>query len=144
MPQSVLFVCTLNSIRSPMAEAMVRHWHAKRIFTRSIGLRAGPTDPLVTEVMGELGIDTSTHRPTPLEMLDDTSFDLVITLSPEAHHRVLDLTRTFSTEVEYWPSEDPSAVEGTRDQQLLAYRMLRDRLAKRIRERLPLPRSISI
>jgi protein-tyrosine-phosphatase len=144
LPQSVLFVCTNNVIRSPMAEAMVKAWHARRIYTRSIGLRAGEPDGFAIEVMNELGIDMSGHRPTSIETLDDTSFDLIVTLSPEAHSRILRLMSSYAAEVEYWPSEDPSVVEGTREQRLDAYRGLRDRLKSRIRQRLPIPGSLQI
>ncbi len=144
LPQSVLFVCTNNVIRSPMAEALVKHYHAKRIYTRSIGMRAGEPDGFAIEVMNEIGIDMSHHRPASLDTLDDTSFDLVVTLSPEAHSRILRLTSTYATDVEYWPSEDPSVVEGSREQRLDAYRTLRDRLVARVGQRLPVRGSLSI
>jgi protein-tyrosine-phosphatase len=101
----------------------------------SAGVRAGAADPIVVEVMDEIGIDVSAHKPHSLADLGDTSFDLVITLSPEAHHKVLDLTRTMAFDVEYWPTFDPSYVEGSRDQVVEAYRALRDQLFRKIKSR---------
>jgi protein-tyrosine-phosphatase len=134
-PQSVLFVCSLNAVRSPMAAAILQHLAGRRIFVRSAGVREGDLDGFAVAVMGELGIDITAHRPTTLEDLDDASFDLVVTLSPEAHHRALDLTRALATDVEYWPTQDPTAVDGTRDARLDAYRVVRDGLFKRIKAR---------
>lgn len=104
----------------------------------SAGVRAGEPDPLVTAVMEEIGIDVSRHAPTALADLFDTSFDLVITLSPEAHHQALEMTRTMAVDVEYWPTIDPTVVEGNRNQRLDAYRACRDGLFKRIKERFPI------
>jgi protein-tyrosine-phosphatase len=88
--------------------------------------------------MEEVGIDISRHKPATFEELDDLeglNFDLVVTLSPPAHHRALELTRTIPAEVEYWPMVDPTGVEGNREQRLNAYREVRDQLTARIRER---------
>ena len=135
LPAAVLFACTLNAIRSPMAAAILHHLAGRRVYVASAGLRAGTADPMLAEVMDEIGIDLSKHVPLALADLHDTSFDLVVTLSPEAHHAVLELTRTMAFEVEYWPALDPSYVEGTREQQLDAYRALRDQLFTRIKRR---------
>ena len=135
LPAAVLFACTLNAIRSPMAAAILHHLAGRRVYVASAGLRAGMADPMLAEVMDEIGIDLSKHVPLALADLHDTSFDLVVTLSPEAHHAVLELTRTMAFEVEYWPALDPSYVEGTREQQLDAYRALRDQLFTRIKRR---------
>ena len=97
-----------------------------------------PIDPFVLAVMAELGIDMSEHKPKTFEELEDTSFDLVVTLTPEAQHRAVELTRTMACEVEFWRSFDPTAVEASRDEMLAAYRMVRDDLLRRIRERFPL------
>ena len=135
LPAAVLFACTLNAIRSPMAAAVLRHLAGRRVYVASAGMRAGPADPMLAEVMEEIGIDLSRHVPLAISDLHDTSFDLVVTLSPEAHHAVLELTRTMAFEVEYWPAIDPSYVEGTREQQLEAYRALRDQLFAKIKRR---------
>jgi protein-tyrosine-phosphatase len=137
LPGSVLFACNHNSIRSPMAAAMLQRLHGRRIFVDSVGLRALPIDPFVVAVMEEMGIDLARHRPKSFEELEDSSFDLVISLTPQAQHRAVELTRTMACEVEFWPSHDPSAVEGSRTEILAAYRALRDDLWRRIRERFP-------
>lgn len=136
-PRSVLFACMMNAIRSPMAAAILRHLAGPRIYVESAGVRAGERDPFVEEVMNEIGIDVSQHRPRTLSDLNDTSFDLIITLSPEAHHQALELTRTMAVEVEYWPTLDASAVVefGNREQILATYRSVRDGLFNRIKQR---------
>ena len=138
VPSSVLFACTLNSIRSPMAEAMLKHWHGSHIYVDSVGVREGEIDPFAVAVMDEIGIDLSRHRVKTFDELEDTSFDLVVSLSPEAQHRAVELTRTMACAVEYWPVLDASAVEGSRDERLTAYRAVRDHLRRRILERFPL------
>jgi len=141
-PQAVLFACRFNSVRSPMAAALLRAQHPGDIYARSAGVRKQDLDSFATAAMAEAGIDISGHVPVTFQELDDwegLNFDLIVTLSPEAHHRALDLTRTDAAEVEYWPTPDPTAAEGTRDQRLAAYREVRDYLAQRIRERFGTP-----
>jgi len=139
LPSSVLFVCTLNAFRSPMAEALLKRLHGERIFVDSCGIRPGEAiDPFVVEVLRELGVDASGHVPKALfEMDDPTGFDLIVTLSPEAHHHAMELTRTSAIDVEYWPTMDPTAVMGSREQRLAAYRIMRDDLFRRLKERFP-------
>lgn len=137
-PLAVLFACGLNSIRSPMAAALFAQMFGRAIYVGSAGVRKGPVDPFAVAVMDEIGLDISRHKPITFEELDEwegLNFDLMVTLAPEAHHRALELTRVSGIDVEYWPTADPSAVEGSRDQRLSAYRDLRDQLSKRIRER---------
>lgn len=137
-PQSVLFACGLNSIRSPMAESLLRHMFPHAFYVKSAGVRKGELDPFAVAVMAELGQDISAHQPTTFEDLDDwegLNFDLIITLSPQAHHKALELTRTLAAEVEYWPTQDPTGVEGNREQKLQAYREVCDGLLLRIRKR---------
>lgn len=136
-PGSVLFACTNNAVRSPMAEGLLKHLHGRWLFVDSVGLRAGENDPFVVAVMDEIGLDATKHRPKSFDMLEDSSFDLVVTLSPEAHHTALEWTRSMAAEVEFWPTFDPTAVWGTRDQMLDAYRQTRDGLFTRLRERFP-------
>ncbi|HKU55241.1 MAG TPA: hypothetical protein VJP60_07735, partial [Rhizomicrobium sp.] len=119
---AVLFACTLNAVRSPMAAAMLRHLTRGGIYIESAGVRAGNLDPLAVEAMGEIGLEIAKHKPRRFEDLEDGSFDLVITLSPEAQHKAVELTRTAATQVEYWPTMDPTAVDGSREQRLAAYR----------------------
>ena len=137
LPGSVLFACNHNSIRSPMAAALLRRLHARRIFVDSVGLRAGPVDPFAVAAMEEMGIDISRHQPKTFDELEDTSFDLVISLTPEAQHHAVELTRTMACEVEFCPSFDPTVVDGSRQEILAAYRALRDTLWQRLRERFP-------
>jgi len=137
-PSSVLFACTLNSIRSPMAEALLKHLHGRHIYVDSVGVREAEIDPFAVAVMDEIGIDLSRHRAKTFGDLEDTSFDLVISLSPEAQHSAVELTRTMACDVEFWPTYDPTAVEGSREEMLAAYRLVRDNLKKRILERFPL------
>ncbi|KAB2883777.1 MAG: arsenate reductase ArsC [Pseudorhodoplanes sp.] len=137
-PQAVLFACGLNSIRSPMAMAITRWLFGKTIYVGSAGVRKGELDPFAVAVMEEVGLDLSKHRPQTFEEIEEwegLNFDLIVTLSPEAHHKALDLTRTIAAEVEYWPTPDPSGAGGNREQMLDAYREVRDQLMKRIKER---------
>ncbi|HXQ65398.1 MAG TPA: arsenate reductase ArsC [Alphaproteobacteria bacterium] len=139
LPSSVLFACTRNSIRSPMAEALLKHLWRQRIFVQSVGVRAGELDPFAVAVMAEIGISIEAHRPQSFEDLHDSSFDLIISLSPEAQHSAVELTRTMACEVEYWPTLEPSIVEGNRQTRLEAYRAVRDQLMMRIEARFPPP-----
>lgn len=135
-PSSVLFACTRNTVRSPIAEAIGRHLFGKEIYFASAGVKRGETDGFTTAVMDEIGIDMSKHRPHSFEDLEDGYFDLIVTLSPEAHHKALEFTRTQATEVVYWPTLDPTAVEGSRERILDAYRSVRDGLLTRIKKML--------
>jgi len=137
-PSAVLFACTLNAVRSPMAEAILKHLHGRRIFVDSCGVRPEEIDPFAVQVMDEIGIDLSRHRPKSFDDLEDTSFDLVLSLSPEAQHKAVELTRHMACEVEYWPVFDATAAEGSREARLDAYRDVRDHLMRRILGRFPL------
>jgi protein-tyrosine-phosphatase len=137
LPGSVLFCCTLNALRSPMAEAMLKHLHGRRIFVDSVGVRAGALDEFAIAVMDEIGIDITKHKPKSFDDLEDDSFDLIVSLSPEAQHKAVDMTRTLAAEVEFWNTFDPSIVEGSRDTRLEAYRQVRDQLMNRLLQRFP-------
>ncbi|WP_051045308.1 arsenate reductase ArsC [Tistrella mobilis] len=143
-PSSVLFCCTLNSIRSPLAEGMLKLFHGRRIFVDSVGVRTAPIDPFAVAVAEELGVDISRHRAKTFDDLEDGSYDLIVSLSPEAQHKAVDLTRDMACEVEYWPTFDPSVAEGSREQRLDAYRGVRDQLMRRIRERFPPAGSVAL
>jgi protein-tyrosine-phosphatase len=137
-PQAVLFACGLNSVRSPMAAGLLKQMLGTSLYVGSAGVRKGELDAFAVAAMDEIGIDIHAHRPITFEELDDLeglNFDLIITLAPEAHHQALELTRTLAAEVEYWPTADPSAIEGTRGQRLDAYRDVRDQLMQKIRAR---------
>jgi protein-tyrosine-phosphatase len=139
-PQAVLFACGLNAVRSPMAAALLRHMRGAPLYAASAGVRAAELDPFAVAAMEEIGIDIAGHRPMTFEELEDLeglNFDLIITLSPEAHHKALALTHRIAALVEYWPTADPADVEGNRAQRLDAYRAVRDQLMARIRSRFP-------
>ncbi len=125
----------MNAIRSPMAAAILRYLAGKRIYVRSAGVRPGEADPFAIAAMDEIGIDIAKHKPAAIDDLEDTSFDLIITLAPEAHHKALELTRTMAVDVEYWPTVDPSATAGNREQIMETYRAVRNKLFERIKVR---------
>lgn len=137
--QSVLFICAYNAVRSPMAEALAKHFFGKSVYVQSAGVRRGEFDAFALAALDEIGIDARRHKPKSIEDLEEwegLNFDLIISLSPEAHHKALDLTRTVAAQVEYWPTVDPTAVQGSRDQVMDAYREVRDGLMRRIKARL--------
>ena len=135
LPGSVLFSCNFNAVRSAMAESIAKHHFGKQIYVDSAGVREGELDPFAVAVMEELGIDLSRHRPKTFDDLEDTSFDLVITLTPEAQHKAVEMTRTMAVDLEYWPTMDPTATRGNREAILDAYRQARDSLVRRILQR---------
>ena len=137
-PQAVLFACGRNSIRSPMAAALFKQLFGRTTYVASAGVRHGELDPFAVAAMDEAGIDIAKHRPMTFEELEDwegLNFDLIVTLAPEAHHKALELTRTLAADVEYWPTPDPTTTGGNREQQLEAYRVVRDQLLARIKRR---------
>lgn len=131
---AILFACTMNAVRSPMAAALLRSLRPT-LRVESAGLHAAEPDYLMVAVMAELGLDLAGHTPHRLGNLKPGLFSLVVTLSPEAHHRALEWTRAAKTPVEYWPTLDATAVEGSREQRLAAYRAVRDDLLKKVRSR---------
>ena len=135
LPDAILFACGQNAVRSPMAEGLMRHLYGRHVFVDSVGVRAGELDPFVIVVMEELGIDLTRHRPRSFDELEDTSFDLIVSLTPEAQHKAVDLTRTMAADVEYWPTHDPTLAQGSREQRLEAYREVRDTLMQRIKDK---------
>ena len=145
LPDAVLFCCNFNQVRSPMAEGILKALVGTRIFVDSCGLKQGRFDPDVddmeidplaaAEVMRELGVELVRHHAKTFDELEDDSFDLVISLTPEAQHRAVELARGRSAEIEYWPTLDPTLTEGSRESRLEAYRHVRDSLSARIAER---------
>lgn len=135
-PGAILFVCGMNAIRSPMAEAIARTLLPSGTYLASAGVRAGERDPFVDAVLEEIGLSLGRRQPQTLDELEDDYFDMVVTLAPEAHHAALELTRSSAVEVVYWPMPDPTVATGTREQILGAYREVRDRLKRLIEERL--------
>ena len=141
-PQAVLFACGMNAVRSPMAAGLLQQLFGKSIYVSSAGVQKGELDPFAVAAMEEIGIDIAGHKPVTFEDVEDLEglkFDLIVTLSPPAHHKALELTRTNAVQVEYWPMLDPTGVEGSREQRLDAYRAVRDELLARIRARFGQP-----
>lgn len=137
LPSSVLFCCTMNQIRSPMAEGIMKRFHGRRVFVDSAGVHQGEFDPLMVEVMAEIGVDMSKHKPKTFDNLSDDSFDVVISLSPQAQHKAVDLTRYMHCDLRRWNILDPSVVEGSRETRLAAYRQVRTELQQKILELFP-------
>ncbi len=135
IPESVLFVCTMNAVRSPMACAIYQHLTGGRSKAASAGVRPGLSDPFVVAVMDEIGIDLSDFQPQGLDAIKDQNFEEIISLSPEAHHHAVELTRIMSADIFYWPTIDIALIEcaGSRLDKLKAYRAVRDSLFKRIK-----------
>ena len=112
-PSAVLFACNLNSIRSPMAEALLKRHLGTRIYVDSCGIRIGAeVDGFMIAVMAEIGIDLTAHHPKTFDELDDAYYDLIISLSPEAQHRATEMTRAMACEIEYWPTMDATLSRG--------------------------------
>lgn len=145
LPSAVLFACTMNSIRSPMAEAILKFLHGHRIYVDSAGVHPGQIDGFAVAVMDEIGIDLTRHKAKSFDDLEDEFFDLVITLSPEAQHQAMELTRTMACDVEFWNTLDPSIVDSeNREEVLEAYRAVRDQLMERIKERFPVAKAVDV
>jgi protein-tyrosine-phosphatase len=143
LPDAVLFTCNYNRVRSPMAEGLFKRFYGKRAFVDSCGLKPDPAgegiDPFVVAVMDELGLDVSDHKPKTFAQLEDDSFDVVVSLTPEAQHRAVELSRDRAVEIEYWPTHDPTLQDGSREARLEAYREVRDTLAEAIKQRFGAP-----
>lgn len=137
LPDAVLFACTHNSVRSAMAEGLMKHLHGQKVYIDSAGVRQGTIDPFVVEVMDEVGVDLSRHKAKTFDMLENSYFDLIVSLSPEAQHSAVEMTRTMACDVEFWPTFDPTDVEGSREQRLDAYRQVRDTLFAKLKKRFP-------
>jgi len=135
LPDAVLFSCTMNAVRSPMAEGLMKHYFGHRVYVDSVGVRQGETSAFVVTIMEEIGIDLSRHNPKTFDQLEDTSYDLVISLSPDAQHRAVELTRIMACELEYWQTFDATLVQGSREIILDAYREVRDTLQNLIFQR---------
>jgi len=133
--RAVLFVCSRNAVRSPIASALVRHVFGTRVYVASAGVAPGEPDSIAIQVMNEMGIDISGRRPRGLDEVEETAFDLVVALAPDARGLAQALAQRLGAAMEYWPTPDPTAFEGSREMRLAAYRELRDRLLARIRER---------
>lgn len=128
-PRSVLFVCTMNAVRSPMAAGLLRQLKGRTLYVESAGVHADTLDPLAVQVMTELGI-TLDHHPRSLDEFRGKEFDLVVALSREAEQHARAQNR--DARVEYWQTADPTQEEGSLEQRKAAYRAVRDGLKRRI------------
>jgi protein-tyrosine-phosphatase len=144
LPSSLLFACSENSVRSPMAEALAKRLYGHRVYIDSVGVRASEVDGFAVAALDEIDIDVHRHHAKTFDDVDAASFELIVTLSPEAHHSALEFTRGTATEVEYWPMPDPSAVEGSREMRLDAYRHTRDQVLARLKARFGVPITPSV
>ena len=139
LPSAVLFACTMNSLRSPMAESILKFLHGTRIYVDSVGVRSSEIDGFAITVMDEIGIDLSHHKAKTFADLEDNYYDLVITLSPEAQHRAVEMTRVMACTIDFWNTFDPSILSNEdRESRLNAYRQVRDQLIEKIKARFPL------
>ena len=131
-PSSVLFACDHNAVRSPMAEGIMKHYFGHTVFVDSVGIRSGELEPFAVAAMAEVGIDISAHVPKRFDQLQDTSFDIIVSLSPGAQHTAVELTRTMACDLLYWQTFDATAMRGSREGRLDAYRQARDSLGLKI------------
>lgn len=143
MAQRVLFVCTRNAVRSPMAEALAKHLQASgdlgEAHFDSAGIDPGLVDGFAISVMTELGIDLLRHESKDLEDIDPSDVDLIITLSSPATASAREFVQAHADlHFEEWAVEDPSLTEGSREEQLAAYRRTRDDLADKLLQRFSL------
>ncbi len=143
LPSAILFSCTMNSVRSPMAEGIMKFLHGHHVYIDSAGVRQGEIDGFTIAVMDEIGIDMTKHKSKTFDDLEDDYFDLVITLSPEAQHRAMELTRIMACDVLFWNTLDPSIVAGEdRESKLAAFRMVRDQLMERLKNEFPVTSAV--
>ncbi len=121
-----------------MAEGLLKFLLGDRVYVDSVGVHKRDVDGFTVAVMEEIGIDLTGHRSKTFDELEDGSYDLVISLSPEAQHKAVEMTRVMACEVEFWNTFDPSVIEGSREIRLEAYRGVRDGLMRRMKERFPM------
>lgn len=134
LPTSILFLCGKNSIRSPMAHMLASALLPKSIFIQSAGIEIGSRDYFVDTVLEEVGLKLGDRQPRSYNHIEDDSYDLIVALTEQAHKKALDMTKTVSSDVLFWPTSDPTLAKGRRDQVLMAYRDVRNAIEKRIIE----------
>ena len=148
LPQSVLFCCDHNAVRSPMAEGIMKKFYGQGTYVQSVGVKNDmEIDGFSIAVCQELDVELSRHRSRSFDEMEDwgddlSSFDLVVALSPASQRRALELTRYYHLEVEYWPILDPTGLGETRDAKLAAYRQARDQILDRIKARFGVPSEV--
>ena len=141
IPQSVLFCCDHNAVRSPMAEGILKKLHGRNVWVQSAGLRHDlEIDGFAIAVCAEIGVRLERHRARSFEEMEAwgdriEAYDLIVAMTPASQRRALELTRWYSIEVEHWPVLDPSGLGESRAAKLDAYRQTRDQILSRIRTR---------
>ncbi|QOG06531.1 low molecular weight phosphatase family protein [Aureimonas sp. OT7] len=134
LPRSILFVCGMNSIRSPMAEVLARSLLPGTVYIASAGVKDGQPDPFVDAILREEGLPPVSAPPRRMDDMEDGFFDMIVTMSPEAHHHALEHTGAEAVTIEFWPMPDPSATTGSREQILDAYRDVFHRIEAKVRD----------
>ncbi len=137
LPGTILFACTHNMIRSPIAEGLTKAMFPNKVFVDSCGIHAGVPDGFVITVMEEMDIDMSGHVPKSFADLEDEYFDLIICFSSESHEIAKRLAEGKSTEVEYWPVFDAALASDVREERLAAYRQVRTVINEKLHARFP-------
>ena len=141
LPQSVLFCCDHNAVRSPMAEGIMKQFYGTDTYVQSVGVKNDlEIDGFSIAVCQELNVELSRHRSRSFDEMEEwgedlSSFDLVLALSPASQRRALELTRFYHIDVEYWPILDPTGLGETREAKLASYRQARDQIIERLQER---------
>lgn len=149
LPQSVLFCCDHNAVRSPMAEGIMKKLYGTGTYVQSAGVTNDmEIDGFSIAVCQELNVELSRHRSRSFNEMEEWgddlgSFDLIIALSPASQRRALELTRYHSLEVDYWPILDPTGLGETRDTKLARYRQARDQIMSHLIDRFGPPTEIN-
>jgi arsenate reductase (thioredoxin) len=131
-PIRVLFVCTGNSARSVMAEALLRQHGGDAFEVYSAGTEPKGINPLTLRVLAEAGIDASWARSKSVDEFLGQSFDYVITVCDEARQSCPVFPGVH--EPLHWGYEDPAAMEGTEEARLAVFRKVFTQLGERIRQ----------
>ncbi|MBV7378935.1 low molecular weight phosphatase family protein [Maritimibacter dapengensis] len=145
LPQSVLFCCDHNAVRSPMAEGMMKKFYGTEVYVQSAGVKSEmDVDGFSVSVCEEIGVPLVNHKARSFDEMQDwgddlSSYDLIVALSPASQRKVLDLTRYHHLDVEYWPIMDPTGLGTMRDEKLNAYRQARDQIRDRMISRFGVP-----
>ena len=141
LPQSILFCCDHNAVRSPMAEGIMKKLYGTGTYVQSVGvINDLEIDGFSISVCEEIGVELSRHRSRSFDEMgkwgdDLSSFDLIVALSPASQRRALELTRLFHLTVEYWPILDPTGIGETREMKLVSYRQTRDQIVNKLKEK---------
>ncbi len=141
LPQSILFCCDHNAVRSPMAEGIMKKLYGTDTYVQSVGvINDLEIDGFSIAVCDEIGVELSRHRSRSFDEMerwgdDLSSFDLIVALSPASQRRALELTRLFHLTVEYWPILDPTGIGENREMKLVSYRQTRDQIVSKLRQK---------